>query len=100
MSVFKDFIFWNFGRERSQYLIFCLLIVAFIFLTPKSWFNRREEIATQTTKIIVKAPELSPDSADWGSRIRELTGNPNAQIVGWQSRKTDTGETFYEVEVR
>ncbi len=100
MGFLKDFIFWNFGRERSQYLIFCLLIVAFIFLTPKSWFNRREELATQPTKIIVNAPDLSPDSADWGKRVREFAGDPNAQIIGWQSRKTDTGEIFYEVEVR
>lgn len=50
---------WDFDRETSQYLIFCLLIVAFIFLTPKSWFAKEDRDATQTQRVVVQTPDPS-----------------------------------------
>jgi hypothetical protein len=35
-------------------VIFCLLIVAFIFLTPKSWFEKRERLATYMSQQVVQ----------------------------------------------
>lgn len=51
---------WDFDRETSQYLFFCLLIVAFIFLTPKSWFEN-DRGATQTQRGAVQPSEPSRD---------------------------------------
>jgi hypothetical protein len=100
MERLKKFILWSYSRETSVYVIFCLLIVAFIFLTPKEWFNRHESLATQTSKLIVKQTDFSPDKTVLQRRVRELSGNPNAEIFEWRERLTEAGETVYEIEIR
>lgn len=85
----KNFIQWNYGRGTWQYDIFCLLIVAFIFLTPKEWFDKRERLATRTTRHVVKVQDFSPEKDETRKRIENLIGNPNA----------DNG-SFYETDRR
>ena len=100
MDLIKKFILWNYGRETSVYVIFCLLIVAFIFLTPKSWFDKREPVATQTSRLIVQQSDYSPDRATLEKRVKELTGRPDAEIVATREKRSTTGETFYEIDIR
>lgn len=96
----RNIILWRYERGTWQYDVFCLLIIAFIFLTPKVWFDRREKLATQTSRLIVKAKDLSPVESDWGKRVKELSGNPNAEIVEWRTVEHADGEVFYEIELR
>ena len=96
----KKFILWQYDRESSQYLIFCLLIVAFIFLTPKAWFEKKERLATQTARLIVKAQDFSLEKSEMEKRVRELSGNPNAEILDFHERRDSYGNTFYEIEIR
>lgn len=100
MGVFKRAVLWDYGRETSIYVIFCLLIVAFIFFTPRSWFDKRERLATQTSRLIVKAEDFSPDRATLERRVRELSGNPSAVVVETREKKNARGETVYEIEIR
>ncbi len=55
----KNIILWNYPRGTWQYDLFCILIVAFIFLTPKTWFDNGEKMATRTAAGHVKAEEFS-----------------------------------------
>ncbi len=100
MELLKKLIFWNYSRETSVYVIFCLLIVAFIFLSPKSWFDKREPVATQTARLIVKQSDYSPDKAIMEKRVKELTGRPEAEIVATREKKSNSGETIYEIDIR
>jgi len=50
----KNVIQWNHERGTWQYDVFCLMIIAFIFLTPKAWFEKADK-ATQTVAATVKA---------------------------------------------
>ena len=100
MNLFKNFVLWSYSRETSVYVIFCLLIVAFIFLTPKSWFDKREPVATQTSRLIVQQKDFSSDRAVLEKRVRELSGLPDAEIVATRERKNGSGETIYEIEIR
>ena len=100
MDVLKKLILWSYSRETSVYVIFCLLIVAFIFLTPKEWFNRQDSLATQTSRLIVKQSDFSPDKPVLEQRIRALSGNPAAEVVDWRKRETPDGETVYEIDIR
>jgi hypothetical protein len=100
MEILKKFILWSYSRETSVYVIFCLLIVAFIFLTPKEWFNREDSFATQTVRLIVKQSDFSPDRSILERRVRELSGNPQAEIIGWRERQNERGETVYEIDIR
>ena len=100
MDVLKRLILWSHSRETSVYVIFCLLIVAFIFLTPKEWFNRYDSLATQTSRLIVKQSDFSPDKPVLEQRIRALSGNPRAEVVDWRKREMPDGETVYEIDIR
>ena len=100
MTLFKKFVLWSYSRETSVYVIFCLLIVAFIFLTPKSWFDKREPVATQTSRLIVQQKDFSPDRAVLERRVKELSGRQDAVILDTRERKTDSGETYYEIDIR
>lgn len=100
MSIIKQFVLWRYERGTWQYDIFCLFIVAFIFLTPKTWFEKREKLATQTARLIVKAEDFSPDKSVMENRVKELIGNPNAEIIEFHEKKNAKGETIYEIEIR
>lgn len=96
----KDIILWKYERASWQWDVLCLLIIAFIFLTPKTWFDRKENLATQTSRLIVKAEGFSTEKAELEKKVRELTGNPNAEIIKF-SKKTDAnGQSFYEIDIR
>ena len=99
-GAFKKFILWQYDRESTPYLLFCLLIVAFIFLTPKSWFDKKERLATQTSKLIVKARDFSADKSVMARRVKDLSGNPNAEILDMHEKINADGEMIYEIEIR
>lgn len=96
----KNIILWNYERGTWQYDVFCFLIITFIFLTPKSWFEKREKLATQTARLIVKAQDFSPEKSEIEKRAKELSGNPNAEVLEWREKTNADGETFYEIEIR
>ncbi len=96
----KNFILWTHERGTWQYDVFCLLIIAFIFLTPKAWFEKRERLATQTARLIVKAQDFSLEKTEMQKRVRELSGNPNAEILDFHERRDANGNTFYEIDIR
>jgi hypothetical protein len=96
----RNIVLWSYSRETSVYVIFCLLIVAFIFLTPKTWFDKKERLATQTSRLIVQQSDFSPDRGVLESRVMELSGNPHAEIIDWHERRNAKGETFYEIDIR
>ena len=99
-SPIKNFVLWNHERGTWQYDVFCLLIIAFIFLTPKAWFEKRERLATQTARLIVKAQDISLDKQEMEKRMRELIGNPNAKITDLHEKRDLSGDAFYEIEIR
>lgn len=100
MSFAKDIIQWNYGRGAWQYDAFCLLIIAFIFLTPKTWFDKRERLATQTARVIVKKEDFSIDRSEMEKKIKQLSGNENAEILAMHERRGENGEIFYEIDIR
>ncbi|HQX56016.1 MAG TPA: hypothetical protein PLP07_08820 [Pyrinomonadaceae bacterium] len=50
----RKIIWWDFERASWQWDVLCLLIMAFIFLTPKTWFEKVEQNATQSPSAVVK----------------------------------------------
>jgi hypothetical protein len=40
----KKYFLWTFERGSKPYDVICLLILAFIFLTPRSWFDDRPNL--------------------------------------------------------
>lgn len=50
----KNIINWNYERASWQWDVLCILIMIFIFATPKEWFNKPKP-ATQPPAEAVKA---------------------------------------------
>ena len=96
----KKIVLWNYRRGTWQYDAFCLLIIAFIFLTPKTWFDGREKLATQAARFIVKAQDFSLEKSEMEKRVKELSGNENAEILDFRQKTDANGQTFYEVDIR
>jgi hypothetical protein len=51
----KNIINWNYERASWQWDVLCIVIMCFIFLTPKSWFEGNGPAANQTLPAPVKA---------------------------------------------
>ncbi len=106
----KNTVLWNYGRTTWQYDILCVLILAFIFLTPKSWYEGKErtvlsssENVTKITRLVVSPENFSPESDEDFKlqKVRELSGNRQAQIVSWRQKQDESGRVVaYEIDVR
>ena len=96
----KDIILWKYERASWQWDVLCLLIMAFIFFTPKQWFDKREKLATQTSRLIVKAEGFSLNKDEMERRVKEISGNDNAEIVEMREKRNTNGETFYEIDIK
>jgi hypothetical protein len=105
----KSIFFWRYSRTTWQYDVLCVLILVFIFLTPKSWFDNGElplAVGHQTPLTRVYLPlneglsgEL--DRSEIESRVRLLTGKPDATVQGFRPRVDTLGNLVaYEVDIR
>jgi hypothetical protein len=62
LTTLKKTLFWSYGRGTWQYDVVCVLILAFIFLTPNSIFVSRTK-APQFAKadpVYVSSAEIDP----------------------------------------
>ncbi len=83
----------------------CVLILVFIFLTPKSWFENtqfRRSHAVQTTVIL--ATDVIGTQADRSAvehQVKMVTGRVDAQVTDVRERRDESGKIIaYEVDIR
>jgi len=55
----KKIINWNYERASWQWDLLCVLIMGFIFLTPKAWFNKAGALAATQTPVSAVETENS-----------------------------------------
>lgn len=96
----RKIILWEYERGTWQYDVFCLLIVAFIFLTPLGWFSSGENLATQPSRLVVKASDFSSDEGAMKKLVQEITGEKFAEVVAWKEETNERGEKIYVIEFR
>lgn len=109
LDILKKVFFWNYARNTWQWDILCALILAFIFLTPKSWFEnseRRGPFSHQnpTAQILLIGPEVIDNAEDKGrveQVVRELTGRNDIRVVNVRKVVDKNGQARgYEVDIR
>lgn len=97
----RKIVFWNYSRTSWQWDVLCVLILVFIFLTPKSWFQNSEFRRQRT---VVLAAEVLGNQADRSvieQRAREVAGRPESQVTEVRERRDGTGRLIgYEVDIR
>src|SRR6185295_4098855 len=93
----KKIAFWNYSRTSWQWDVLCVLILAFIFLTPKSWFVSPPPIHTT----VIRASDLvekREDSPEIVQRAREQLKLMNGQVVDVRPQRNASGKVVaYEV---
>jgi len=108
-TTLKKIFFWNYARNTWQWDLLCVVILIFIFLTPKSWFTSGERVqgmmhpsAVPTTVIL--SPEVIVDERDRSQieeRIKALTGRANVEVVAVRKVLDSDGRTrSFEVDIR
>lgn len=103
-------ILWGYARNTWQYDVLCALILAFIFLTPKSWFKNGElrseqghQTVSASSRMLVGAELIKPEMSrnDVEKLMRELTGRPDLTVSDVHPKLDTQGKTLaYEVDIR
>jgi len=86
-----------------------VVILVFIFLTPKSWFlsgERAQNIVHQSrvAATLVLSPEVivsEEDKAQIAERVKTLTGRTNVEVLAVRRVRDAGGKTLsFEVDIR
>ena len=97
LSTLKKILFWSYERGSWQYDVMCVLILAFIFLSPNRIFQTR---ASAARPIIVRSADIGPvDQNNLDREIRDYlnrTGNA-VSISRIEKAEDSAGETSYIV---
>ena len=101
----KKATFWTYPRTSWQWDVLCVLILVFIFLTPKSWFAntafQRSHAAQMTIVMSTDVVGAQLDKTEIERRVRQLAGRPDASVTGVRERRDDSGRLIaYEVDIR
>lgn len=100
LKTIKNIINWNYERASWQWDVLCIVIMMFIFLTPKEWFEKKEKLATRTGRVVVKPSDFSAEKSVLDKKVKELSGNQNAEIIEWREKKDTEGNVIYEIDYR
>jgi hypothetical protein len=97
----KKIAFWNYSRTSWQWDVLCVLILVFIFLTPKSWFLNTEYTKKLTVVIGSEVIGNQADRASIEQRAKEVAGRPESRVTDIRPRVDGTGKVIgYEVDIR
>jgi len=108
-STLKKIFFWNYARNTWQWDLLCVVILIFIFLTPKSWFDgselpRNTVHQSPVARTLVLSPEVVGNEADKGQieqRVKALTGRVKVEVLDVRKVVDSDGRTrSFEVDIR
>jgi hypothetical protein len=108
-TTLKKIFFWNYPRNTWQWDLLCVVILIFIFLTPKSWFSSGERALntghqSPVAQTLVLGPEVIVNEADRPQieqRVKDLTGRTDVKVVAVRKMLDADGRTrSFEVDIR
>ena len=108
-STLKKIFFWNYARNTWQWDLLCVVILIFIFLTPKSWFTSSERALSKVhqspvAQTIVLSPQVIVNEADRAQieqQVRNVVGRDKVEIVDVRKVVDAKGKTQrFEVDIR
>jgi hypothetical protein len=101
----KKIAFWTYPRTSWQWDVLCVLILVFIFLTPKSWFEnsayQRTHMGQTTIAVDTDVVGAQLDKAEIERRARQKAGRPGARVTVVRELHDESGRLIaYEVDIR
>ena len=108
LNIVRKSFLWSYARNTWQWDVLCVLILIFIFLSPKTWFAGGERHGpmgnkgyASTVTVAAEVIDNDRDNSQLEQRVRIRTGQPNAQIIAKRPIKDSSGKTVaYEVDFR
>jgi hypothetical protein len=109
LSTVKKGFFWRYPRTSWQWDVLCVLILVFIFLTPKSWFENKgfqynlmnQNPQQQVILLDGNVAGTQPDSREIERRVRLITGRADTKVMAVNPRRDPNGNVIgYEVDIR
>ena len=109
LTTLKKIFFWNYERNTWQWDLLCVVILIFIFLTPKGWFKSGERAQTMVhqspvaTTVILSAEVVGTtrDKAQIGERVKEMTRREKVEVLAVRPVLDENGRTrSFEVDIR
>lgn len=109
LEILRKFFFWTYARNTWQWDLLCVLILIFIFGSPKSWFEnseRQRRVGHQSpaASTVLVGPERIANAEDKGQVeqvVRGLTGRQETEVVNVRKVVDKDGKTRgYEVDIR
>ena len=101
----KKIAFWTYPRTSWQWDVLCVLILVFIFLTPKGWFENsayQRTHAGQTTIVLsTDVVGSQADSSEIERRVRLLPGRAGAKVIAVRDVRDESKKLIaYEIDIR
>jgi len=115
----KKLFFWGYGRTTWQYDVLCALILAFIFLTPQSWFEtgsamknwpagepgriseHQKPVASKLILATAENASAEMTQSEIENRVRAVTGRLDVEVFGVRPQRDASGKIVaYEVDIR
>jgi len=109
LGLFKKLFFWNYARNTWQWDVLCVVILIFIFLTPKKWFENGERecnaghqnSAVSTVLIGAELIENAQDKGRIEQVVKTMTNCPNVEVLQVRALPGNDGKPRgYEVDIR
>src|SRR3954468_7879383 len=88
----RKIAFWNYSRTSWQWDVLCVLILIFIFLTPKSCFENTEYRQRKTVVLSAEVVGSHADRTAIEQRAKEVEGRPESQVTAVRERRDGTGK--------
>jgi hypothetical protein len=107
-TTLKKIFFWNYARNTWQWDLLCVVILIFIFLTPKWWFESSERaqrsVHQSPVQTLILLPEVignTGDKARIEQHIKALTGRTEVEVLAVRPVPDANGRTrSFEVDIR
>ena len=97
----RKIVFWNYPRTSWQWDVLCVLILVFIFLTPKTWFANTPFRQNHVRTVIVEVSGGKPNQTEAEQRAKEVAGFRNGTVSNTRVIRDDKGKVIrYEVDIR
>jgi hypothetical protein len=104
-NIAKKIAFWTYPRTSWQWDVLCVLILVFIFLTPKSWFENSEyqhpHLVQNTILVSTDVVGSQLDRPEIERRAKVQANRAGAQVREVRPRTDPAGRLVaYEVDIQ
>jgi len=108
LTILKKLLFWNYARNTWQWDVLCVLILVFIFLTPKDWLGTGERAKSKEhpspIATVLLQPEVVANEADRhqiAEQIKTLTKRDKVEVIDVRKVVGSDGKVLsFEVDIR